>query len=54
MYRIQIQEWFTWIDVMTVHADDNMVAYHMNQIKDSNPDKRVRCVDQSGRLIDLL
>jgi hypothetical protein len=54
MYKIQIQEWFMWIDHMMIPPVDNNVAYYLNMAKQNYPDKRVRCVDDSGRLIDMV
>ena len=54
MYRIQYQSWFMWVDHMSIPDDMHQVAYYLEQAKQDFPDKRVRCVDEDGRLIDMI
>lgn len=54
MYQIQYQNWWMWIDHMAIPEDSNQVAFYLQQAKNDHPDKRVRCVDSDGRLIDMI
>ena len=52
MIRIQILDTFVWLTVLTV--DDNNLPFYMQQTKDVYPHKRVRAIDENGRVVDIL
>ena len=54
MYKIQFEEWFMWIDHILIPPDPNSVPYYLQQVKQSHPTRRVRCVDEEGRVIDMI
>lgn len=43
-----------WQTVSSTIQDAQYVAHQMKSVANMNPEKRVRAVDSSGRLIDLL
>jgi len=52
MIRIQILDTMVWLTVLTV--DDNHLPVFMQQVKDQYPTKRVRAIDDNGRVMDIL
>lgn len=53
MIEIQYQEWFTWITHTTIQ-DAGSLPYYMKVVKESRPDNRIRAIDSSGRVLDML
>jgi hypothetical protein len=43
-----------WIAISNVVNNLQRITFEMRSVKSRYPDRRVRAVDQSGRLIDLL
>lgn len=55
MIKIQIEEYFTWMDAMSFdEAQISSVAFYMNDFKKQFPDKRIRAINSRGAVIDLL
>lgn len=54
MYRIQTEGFFTWVDYKSIPENEHDILYYLKEAKEANPNKRVRCVDSSGRLLDII
>ena len=55
MANIQIQDYSKlWITVERVQNNLQRIGYELQAIQRRYPDRRVRAVDNNGRLIDLL
>ena len=53
--EVQIQDYGgNWITVSKVVNNLQRLSFEMRSIQSRYPDRRVRAVDQSGRLIDML
>jgi len=53
--NIQIQDYSKlWITVSRVVSNLQRIGYELRAIQSRYPDRRVRAVDNNGRLIDLL
>ena len=52
---VQIQDYGkNWITVSNVVNDLQRIGFELRSVQSRYPDRRVRAVDQNGRLIDLL
>jgi hypothetical protein len=52
---VEIQDYGkNWIAVSNVVNNLQRIGFELRSVKSRYPDRRVRAVDQSGRLIDLL
>ena len=52
---VQIQDRSgVWVTVSNVFNDLQRIAFELRSIAKRYPDRRVRAVDKSGRLIDLI
>jgi hypothetical protein len=52
---IQIQDYSKmWVTVVRVVNNLQRIGYELRAVQSRYPDRRVRAVDNSGRLIDLL
>jgi hypothetical protein len=55
LVNIQIQDYSKlWITVSRVVNSLQRIGYELRAVQSRYPDRRVRAVDNSGRLIDLL
>jgi hypothetical protein len=57
MDRIEIQLQDTtgnWRTFMVTVNNSQQILQRMKELKSNHPDKRVRAIDQNGRLIDML
>ena len=51
---LQLQDSGVWRDMGSIQNNSQRIIMEMQQLKNRYPDKRVRVVDGSGRLIDML
>ncbi len=53
--QIQFQDLTgNWMTVRITQNNSQMILMAMREIKNTYPDKRVRAIDMSGRLLDIL
>lgn len=53
MIEIQYEDWNVWITHTTI-LDPTQLPYYMRVVKDSRPDSRIRAIDSSGRIMDIM
>ena len=54
LVNVQIQDYSkNWLTVSRVVNDLQRIGYEMRSVQSRYPDRRVRAVDNDGRLIDL-
>lgn len=44
----------TWVTINSARNDAQYIAHAMRQAQTMMPGRRIRAIDQSGRLVDLL
>lgn len=42
-----------WMTVRTVPHDAQYIAHAIREVANSNPEKRIRAIDDGGRLLDI-
>lgn len=52
----QIEDGFSWVDIGGAEEGTSTFAiqFEMRNLKNRYPNRRVRCVDHDGRLLDLM
>lgn len=53
MIRIQVLNSIVW-NTQTVIEDMDSLPSYMDHVKQSYPDRRVRAVDEDGRILDMI
>lgn len=53
MIKIQVLFSIVW-NTQTVIEDTNSIPFYMDHVKQNYPNNRVRAIDESGRILDMI